>query len=117
MKMMRAGRARWKIENETFNTLKNQGYDLKHNYGHGENHLSSVLSTLMMLAFLVDQIQLHCCAFLKAALVKQESLKNLREKTRSIFRELRIHDWKTLYQILIYGNVPVDGIPAMPGGP
>lgn len=24
---MRAGRSRWKIENETFNTLKNQGYN------------------------------------------------------------------------------------------
>ena len=23
---MRGGRARWKVENETFNTLKNQGY-------------------------------------------------------------------------------------------
>jgi len=26
MQLMRAGRARWKIENETFNTLKTQGY-------------------------------------------------------------------------------------------
>ncbi len=30
MELMRAGRARWKIENETFNTLKNQGYGLEH---------------------------------------------------------------------------------------
>ena len=35
-------RARWKIENETFNTLKNQGYHFEHNYGHGEQHLSVV---------------------------------------------------------------------------
>lgn len=34
-KVMRGGRARWKIENETFNTLKNQGYNFEHNYGHG----------------------------------------------------------------------------------
>src|SRR5215470_7396341 len=34
--LMRGGRARWKIENETFNTLKNQGYNFEHNYGHGE---------------------------------------------------------------------------------
>ena len=31
--IMRGGRARWKVENETFNTLKNQGYHLEHNYG------------------------------------------------------------------------------------
>ena len=29
-KVMRMGRARWKIENETFNTLKNQGYNFEH---------------------------------------------------------------------------------------
>ena len=55
------GRARWKIENETFNTLKNQGYHLEHNYGHGEQNLSVVLALLMMLAFLVDQVQQLCC--------------------------------------------------------
>src|SRR6266850_1037336 len=40
--LMRGGRARWKIENETFNTLKNQGYHFEHNYGHGEQNLSVV---------------------------------------------------------------------------
>jgi hypothetical protein len=30
-----AGRARWKIENETFNVLKTKGYNLEHNFGHG----------------------------------------------------------------------------------
>src|SRR6266403_490071 len=46
-KLMRGGRARWKIENETFNTLKNQGYNFEHNYGHGEQHLSVVFAMLM----------------------------------------------------------------------
>jgi DNA-binding winged helix-turn-helix (wHTH) protein len=53
-KLRRGGRARWKSENETFNTLKNQGYNFAHNYGHGEQHLSVVFATLRMLAFLVD---------------------------------------------------------------
>jgi hypothetical protein len=47
-KLMRGGRARWKIENETFNTLKNQGYNFEHNYGHGEQHLSVVFATLIV---------------------------------------------------------------------
>jgi hypothetical protein len=55
--LTKAGRARWKIENETFNTLKNQGYHFEHNYGHGKKNLASVLATIMMLAFLVDQVQ------------------------------------------------------------
>lgn len=29
------GRARWKIENETFNVLKTGDYHLEHNFGHG----------------------------------------------------------------------------------
>jgi hypothetical protein len=53
--IMRTGRCRWRIENETFNTLKNQGYNLGHNYGLGKKHLSGVFTILMMLAFLIDQ--------------------------------------------------------------
>ena len=34
--VMRGGRCRWHIENQTFNTLKNQGYNIEHNYGHGK---------------------------------------------------------------------------------
>ena len=56
----RMARSRWKIENETFNTLKNQGYGLEHNYGHGHQYLANTLATLMMLAFLMDQIQQLC---------------------------------------------------------
>jgi Transposase DDE domain len=45
------GRARWKIENETFNVLKTNGYNLEHNFGHGKETLASVLVTLNLLAF------------------------------------------------------------------
>ncbi|HEY8128150.1 MAG TPA: hypothetical protein VIF39_05450 [Hyphomicrobium sp.] len=45
------GRARWKIENESFNVLKNHGYELAHNFGHGENFLAMTLAALKMLAF------------------------------------------------------------------
>ncbi|MCB9024772.1 MAG: transposase family protein [Bdellovibrionaceae bacterium] len=38
MEVMRAGRSRWQIENETFNTLKNGGYEFEHNYGHGNKN-------------------------------------------------------------------------------
>jgi hypothetical protein len=48
----RAGRCRWKIENETINVLKNHGYHLEHNFGHGQAHLSHVLLLLTLLAFL-----------------------------------------------------------------
>jgi len=46
-----AGRARWKIENETFNVMKNHGYELEHNFGHGETFLAMTLAALNLLAF------------------------------------------------------------------
>ena len=45
------GRARWKIENETFNVLKTGGYNLEHNFGHGKQSLASVLVVLNLIAF------------------------------------------------------------------
>jgi hypothetical protein len=45
------GRARWKIENESFNVLKTKGYNLEHNFGHGKQHLATVLVILNLLAF------------------------------------------------------------------
>jgi hypothetical protein len=51
-----AGRSRWKIENENNNTLKTKGYHFEHNYGHGQQHLSSVLASLIILAFLVHTV-------------------------------------------------------------
>jgi hypothetical protein len=58
--LMRAARARWKIENETFNTLKNLGYHFEHNYGHGADHLATMFAYLMLLAFYLDQLIQAC---------------------------------------------------------
>ena len=60
VELVRAGRARWKIENETFNTLKNQGYHLEHNFGHGRQHLSNTFFVLNLLAFTIHQILALC---------------------------------------------------------
>lgn len=64
---MRGARARWKIENETFNTLKNLGYHFDYNFGLGKKYLSEVFVNLIMLAFLVDQILQLCCPLFQAA--------------------------------------------------
>ena len=103
MKIMRAGRARWKIENETFNTLKNQEYHFEHNFGHGNKNLSSVFGSLMLLAFLIDQIEMRCCKLFMAALEKMERFKYLREKVRSMFREHVLESWEFLYRAIVEG--------------
>src|SRR2546425_5638867 len=102
-KLMRGGRARWKIENETFNTLKNQGYNFDHNYGHGEQHLSVVLATLMMLAFLTDQTQQLCCALLQAVWEKLGSKRLLWERMRALFFDYALQSMRQLLEALFYG--------------
>jgi hypothetical protein len=102
-RLMRGGRARWKIENETFNTLKNQGYHFEHNYGHGTQNLSVVFAMVMMLAFLVDQTQQLCCALFRAVWAKMGSKRRLWERMRALFYDYRLTSMRELFEALFYG--------------
>jgi len=104
--IMRGGRARWKIENETFNTLKNQGHHMEHNYGHGEQHLSVVLMLMMMLAFLVDQTQQLCCPVFQAALGKLKTKRHLWDKIRAYFLAFLFDSMTELLTALVLGITP-----------
>ena len=109
----RGGRARWKIENETFNTLKNQGYHYEHNFGHGKKNLSVVFAMLMMLAFLVDQVQQLCCPLFQAVWKKMGTKRALWDNVRSHFRHFRIHSMRQLYEAILYDlakEVPLPGL-------
>jgi hypothetical protein len=107
MKLMRGGRARWKIENETFNTLKNQGYHFEHNFGHGHKNLSTVLMYLMMLAFMNDQIQQRCCHLFQAALAAAERKSYFWRKLRFRFEQFQISSWEALYRSIICSPSPI----------
>src|SRR3954470_9683722 len=50
------GRARWKIEHESFNVLKNRGYHLEHNFGHGKEHLAALLACFNPGAFAIHTV-------------------------------------------------------------
>jgi hypothetical protein len=96
-KLMRGGRSRWKIENETFNTLKNQGYNFEHNFGHGQKNLCSIMGLIMMLAFLVDQAQLLCCRLYQAAKKSSGTFAVLWEKMRTLFDFFEIKTWEHFF--------------------
>lgn len=102
-RLMQGARARWRIENETFNTLKNQGYHFEHNFGHGYEHLSVVFASLMMLAFLVDQVQQLCCPLFQAAWAKWGSKRLLWEKMRALFYHYVLGSMRHLLEALLYG--------------
>ena len=98
--IMRAGRSRWKVENETFNTLKNQGYHFEHNYGHGYNNLCSVMTMLMILAFLIDQVQQLCCVVYQKARKHVGTLSSLFEKVRVLIEFGFWDSWLNLYHFI-----------------
>jgi hypothetical protein len=101
--LMRGGRARWKIENETFNTLKNQGYNFEHNYGLGKEHLSEVFVMLMMLAFLIDQTQQLTSAIFKAAWAKLGTKRALWENIRNLFYSYEVESMEMIYRAIVNG--------------
>ena len=102
--LSRGGRARWKIENETFNTLKNQGYQFEHNFGHGYNHLSHVFGLLMFLAFLIDQVQQRCCGLFRSALAKMKRKIRFWSRLRSVFLEFYIDSWADIFNWIAGGK-------------
>jgi len=109
--IMKGARARWKIENETFNTLKNQGYQFDHNFGQGKKHLTEVFSMLMMLAFLIDQIQEAACGLFQTALQKEVSRRALWERMRGYFYLFFLRSWEELLDAIAHGKgatVPPD---------
>jgi hypothetical protein len=102
--LMRGGRARWKIENETFNTLKNQGYHFEHNYGHGYQHLSNTFASLMMLAFLIDQSLQITCPLFNAAMKKCGTRTNFWSQVKSFFFALAFDGMNKIYEAIYYGT-------------
>jgi hypothetical protein len=101
MEIMKGGRARWRIENEAFNTLKNQGYQLEHNFGHGDKNLTTNLALLMLLAFTIDQLQEYSCQVFKKAREVWDSRILLWEKMRAYFAMVRFPSWAEFFDSLI----------------
>jgi len=114
MKIMRAGRARWKIENETFNTLKNQGYNFEHNYGHGEKNLCNNFAILMFLAFAVDQIQQLSCKVFQEAREKSHTFAGLCQNLISRFTRFAIANWYALLHDIAHPVAMSLGAPEPP---
>ena len=105
---MTCARARWKIENESFNVLKSNGYHLEHNFGHGKQNLAMMFAALNLLAFAVHTV----CDCLEQIWVDARTAKRARkrffEHIRTITAYLVFPDWNALMQTLIDSKPPPD---------
>lgn len=98
--LTKVARSRWKVENETFNTLKNQGYNLEHNYGHGQKNLMTNFTILMLLAFLIDQIAMAMDELFKEAKKVCGSYKFLWERIRQVFDMAPAMSMEAIYRFI-----------------
>ena len=108
VQLVRAARARWKIENEGFNTLKNQGYHLEHNFGHGDQHLSEAFFVLNLLAFFMHQIFELVDGLYQRVRTFFSSRRGFWDEVRSAFRLFLFTSWD---QVLVRMNSPPQPLP------
>jgi hypothetical protein len=92
------GRARWKIENETFNVLKSNGYHLEHNFGHGKKTLAAILVTLNLLAFACHTVSQLCVLAWRNAMAALGARYRFFEHLRTITVYIVFADWQHLLQ-------------------
>ncbi len=90
------GRARWKIENETFNVLKCGGYNLEHDFGHGKKTLASVLVVLNLLAFAAHTAARLACQAWAEAMAARKAADRFFEHLRTITAYVVFRDWEQL---------------------
>lgn len=98
------GKKKWKVENEGNNALKNLGYNLEHNYGHGRKHLSIIFLSLLMLTFMIHTVLLLAEQDGFATVRKAySSLRICMESIRSVFRLIGCETWEDLYRLAVEG--------------
>jgi hypothetical protein len=90
------GRSRWKVENEGLNVLKNHGYSFEHNYGHGQQQLSMVLLSLLLLAFLFHSVLDLSCPLYQAVRRELGTRRTFFNDLRALTRYLYFASWEQL---------------------
>jgi hypothetical protein len=101
--IVKVGRSRWKVENENINVLKTKGYNLAHNFGHGDQNLSTVFFSLTILAFLIHTAQ-HLVN--KPYRLLRETLSVRRtffNDLKALTRYLVFDSWESLFEFMIEG--------------
>lgn len=96
-----AARARWKIENECFNSLKNHGYNLEHNYGHGTNNLCYNFYNFTLISFLMHQIHQLTDSLFQKLRLKYSRLSSLWDQVGAFINRLYFASLESLWEFLI----------------
>ena len=105
VQIVAAGRARWKIENENNNVLKNHGYHFDHNFAHGKQHLSNFLATLNLLAFLAHTALEWLDDTYRDVRSSAPSRRTFFENLRTLLQFIPFDNWQHLMQFMLNGGM------------
>jgi len=109
--LVQAARSRWKIENENNNTLKTKGYNLEHNFGHGQQHLAAFLLTLNVLALLFHTLLDLLDTKYKLLRTHLSARKTFFDDLRALTRYMYFDSWDHLLTFMLDGlelDIPPD---------
>lgn len=101
--LVASGRARWKIENENNNTLKTKGYHLEHNFGHGKEHLSSLLAAMNILAFLFHTFLSFADEDYQRIRSELPTRQTFFDDIRALLRYMHFANWESLLDFMMRG--------------
>ena len=101
--LVATARARWKIENENNNTLKTKGYHLEHNFGHGKEHLSSLLAAMNILAFLYHTFLSFTDGNYRLIRAHLPTRKTFFDDLRALTRYMLFASWDALMDFMMAG--------------
>jgi hypothetical protein len=93
-------RTRWKSENENNNVLKNYGYHLEHNFGHGQQHLALVLVLLNLLAFLFHTVLDLCDEEYRRVRAELAARQTFFHDVQALTRYLYFESWQALINFM-----------------
>lgn len=102
-KIVADGRARFKVENENNNILKTKGYNLEHNFGHGEDNLSMVFMTLNILAFLFHTVLEYCDDNYRLLRKKLKARRTFFNDIRALTRYFYFMSWDFMLEFMLEG--------------
>jgi hypothetical protein len=101
--IVKCGRARWKIENKTFNIIKNHGYNFEHNYGHGKETLAKVIITIILLTYNLDVLCELLDSLWQKAKLKLNTNKAFFEYIRAAIQQRAVRSISTILKRLLKG--------------
>jgi hypothetical protein len=99
--LVEVGRHRWQVENQVFDVLKNHGYHLEHNFGHGEKHLAFIFIILNFLAYMLHQLISLTDRLFQAAIEKMGTKHRLWDDIRVLMNHFVWGSWEALLEHIL----------------